>query len=87
MSAGESSAWVSKARLEQPRVVVAAHKSAGRTVVRSPSIRAPGAVPVPEPAAAGPAPSTVPAGPVRPRETASDGHHRALAAHRQAAPQ
>jgi predicted nucleic acid-binding Zn ribbon protein len=72
----ESSAWATKARLEQTRIVAAANESAGRTVVRSLRILAPGAVPEPEAA---------PAGPPRTRETASDGYRRALAAHQEAA--
>lgn len=49
-------------------------------------ILAPGSVPVPEPADVEPVPAAVPAGPVRTRETASDGYRRALAAHQEAAP-
>ncbi|MFC9117687.1 MULTISPECIES: DciA family protein [unclassified Streptomyces] len=81
----ESSAWATKARLEQTRIVAAANESAGRTVVRSLRILAPGAVPVPEPADVDPEPEAAPAGPPRTRETASDGYRRALAAHQEAA--
>ncbi|WP_335940663.1 hypothetical protein [Streptomyces sp. PTD5-9] len=49
-------------------------------------ILAPGTAPVPEPADVAPEPTAAPPGPVRTRETASDGYRRALAAHRQAAP-
>ncbi|MGW5679529.1 DciA family protein [Streptomyces sp. NPDC003860] len=82
----ESSAWATKARLEQARIVAAANASAGRTVVRGLRILAPGSVPPPAPDdVAGQAPEA-PKGPVKTRELASDGYHRALAAHRQAVP-
>ncbi|MFE6904114.1 DciA family protein [Streptomyces sp. NPDC057717] len=80
----ESAAWATKTRLEQARIIAAANESAGRMVVRSLRILAPGTVP--EPADADPEPAAVPAGPVRTRETASDGYRRALAAHQEAAP-
>ncbi|MFG3133491.1 DciA family protein [Streptomyces tendae] len=81
----ESAAWATKARLEQPRIVAAANESAGRTVVRSLRILAPGAVPVPEPVEIDPEPSAAPAGRPRTRETASDGYRRALTAHQEVA--
>ncbi|MET9847880.1 DUF721 domain-containing protein [Streptomyces ossamyceticus] len=61
----ESAAWATKLRLEQARIIAAANDSAGRTVVRSLRIQAPGAVPVPEPADVDPEPATAPAGPPR----------------------
>ncbi|MFE4674169.1 DUF721 domain-containing protein [Streptomyces sp. NPDC056721] len=82
----ESSAWATKARLERVRVIAAANKSAGRTVVRALRILPPGTVAVPEPADADPQASTAPAGPPRTRETATDGYRRTLAAHQEAAP-
>ncbi|GAA3163527.1 DUF721 domain-containing protein [Streptomyces ramulosus] len=82
----ESSAWATKTRLEQTQIIAAANDSAGRTVVRSLRILAPGAVPVPEPADVDPEPPTAPAGPQRTRETASDGYRRALAAHQAVVP-
>jgi predicted nucleic acid-binding Zn ribbon protein len=81
----ESSAWATKARLEQTRIIAAANESAGRTVVQSLRILAPGTVAVPEPADVDPEPAAAPAGPPRTRETASDGYRRALAAHQEAA--
>ena len=77
----ESSAWATKARLEQTRVVAAANKAAGRTVVRALRILPPGAAPVPGPAAAVPADPApaAPTGPVRTRETACEGYRRTLA--------
>ncbi|WP_242571656.1 DciA family protein [Streptomyces sp. NP-1717] len=45
----QSSAWATKARLEQPRIVTAANTGAGRTVVRALRILAPGPVPAPAP--------------------------------------
>ncbi|MFJ6000325.1 DciA family protein [Streptomyces sp. NPDC092370] len=83
----ESAAWATKARLEQTRIVAAANESAGRTVVRSLRILAPGAVPVPEPTDVAPAaPADAPTGPAKTRETASEGYRRALEAHREVAP-
>ncbi|MCT2546235.1 DciA family protein [Streptomyces atratus] len=84
----ESTAWATKARLEQTRIVAAANKAAGRTVVRALRILPPGAAPVPGPAAALPAdPSpAAPTGPARTRETACEGYRRALAAHQSATP-
>ncbi|MGW1597554.1 DciA family protein [Streptomyces sp. NPDC002343] len=82
----ESSAWATKTRLEQARIIAAANGLAGRTVVRALKILAPGTVPVPEPADADPEPAAAPTGPLRTRETASDGYRRAFAAHQKAAP-
>ncbi|MFF0451564.1 DciA family protein [Streptomyces sp. NPDC004609] len=67
----ESTAWATKARLEQTRVIAAANKAGGRTVVSSLRILPPGAAPVPGPAdavPADPAPAA-PTGPARTRET------------------
>lgn len=83
----ESSAWATKARLEQTRVIAAANKAAGRTVVRALRILPPGAVPAPGPADAAPADPApaAPTGPAKTRETACEGYRRALAAHQEAA--
>ncbi|MFE5901189.1 DciA family protein [Streptomyces sp. NPDC056488] len=83
----ESSAWATRARLEQTRVIAAANKAAGRTVVRALRVLAPGAVPAPAPAAAAPADPApaAPAGPAKTRETACEGYRRALAAHQEVA--
>ncbi|MCX4417857.1 DUF721 domain-containing protein [[Kitasatospora] papulosa] len=43
----ESSAWATKARLEQTRVIAARYEAAGRTVVRALRILPPGAAPAP----------------------------------------
>ncbi|WP_326594195.1 DciA family protein [Streptomyces sp. NBC_01294] len=51
----ESSAWATKARLEQARVIAAANAAAGRTVVRALRILPPGTVPAPDPADVAPA--------------------------------
>ncbi|MFE4055585.1 DciA family protein [Streptomyces sp. NPDC059096] len=83
----ESAAWATKTRLEQARVIAAANKSAGRTVVGTLRILAPGAVPAPGPAdvaPADPAPAA-PTGPAKTRETACEGYRRALAAHQKVA--
>ncbi|MCY0955044.1 DciA family protein [Streptomyces sp. H27-S2] len=84
----ESSAWATKARLEQTRVIAAANKTAGRSVVSSLRILPPGAAPVPGPADAVPVDPPAPAatGPAKTRETACEGYRRALAAHQKAAP-
>ncbi|MFJ9033104.1 DUF721 domain-containing protein [Streptomyces sp. NPDC102274] len=55
----ESSAWATKARLEQTRVIEAVNAAAGRTVVRAVRILAPGSVTAPDP----------PTPPRRPRPT------------------
>ncbi|MFE7129520.1 DUF721 domain-containing protein [Streptomyces sp. NPDC057638] len=73
----ESTAWVTKARLDQTRIIAAANKAAGRTVVRALRILTPGAAPAPGPAAtvpADPAPAAPPgvrSGPGRPRPRAT----------------
>jgi len=82
----ESPAWATKARLEQARVVAATNASAGRTVVRGLRILAPGSVPTPAPDDGVVKAPEAPKGPAKTRESASDGYHRALAAHQQAAP-
>ncbi|PWJ07932.1 DUF721 domain-containing protein [Streptomyces sp. NWU49] len=81
----ESSAWATRARLEQTRIIAASNQSAGRTVVRTLRILAPGAVPVTEPTDDGPEPEAAPVGPPRTRKTASDGYRRALATYQEAA--
>ncbi|WP_317633905.1 hypothetical protein [Streptomyces sp. A13(2022)] len=83
----EPTALVTKARLEQTRVVTAANEAAGRTVVRALRILPPGAVPAPGPADAVPAEPApaAPTGPARTRETACEGYRRVLAAHQEVA--
>ncbi|MGW6602442.1 DciA family protein [Streptomyces sp. NPDC055036] len=83
----ESSAWATKARLEQTSVIAAANKAAGRTVVRALRVLPPGAVPATGPADVTPA-DTAPAAPTgeaKTRETACEGYRRALAAHQEVA--
>ncbi|MDX2557638.1 DUF721 domain-containing protein [Streptomyces stelliscabiei] len=82
----ESSAWATKTRLEQTRIVGAANKAAGRTVVRALRILAPGSVPASEPDDSAPTGPVAPVGPAKTREASCDGYRRALAAHREAAP-
>ncbi|MDX3523728.1 DciA family protein [Streptomyces scabiei] len=83
----ESTAWATKTRLEQIRIIAAANKAAGRTVVRSLRILSPGSVPAPDPADVAPAvPADLPPGPAKTRETACEGYRRALQAHREVAP-
>ncbi|MET8746172.1 DUF721 domain-containing protein [Streptomyces sp. NPDC004728] len=80
----ESSAWATKARLEQTRVIAAANKAAGRIVVNSLRILPPGAMPAPGPAdvaAADPVPAA-PTSPAKTRKTASEGYRRTLEGHR-----
>ena len=83
-----STAWATKTRLERIRVISAANKAAGRTVVSSLRILPPGAVPAPDQANVAPADpaSTAPTGPAKTRETACEGYRHALEAHRRAAP-
>jgi hypothetical protein len=76
----ESTARVTKLRLEQTRVIEAANMSAGQTVVRALRILAPGSVPASEPADVAPSLAAWLTGPVRTRATACEGYHRMLAA-------
>ncbi|WP_446038118.1 DUF721 domain-containing protein [Streptomyces sp. SID1121] len=78
----ESSAWATKARLEQTRVIEAANKTTGHAAVRALRILPPGTVPPPGPANVTPATSK---SPMKTREDASPGFHHALAAHQVAA--
>lgn len=82
----ESAAWATKTRLEQVRIIAAANQSAGRTVIRTLRILAPGTVPVTGPSDADPKPAAAPAGPPRTRKTASDGYRRELSTRRETAP-
>ncbi|MER6160917.1 DciA family protein [Streptomyces sp. NPDC001868] len=82
----ESSAWATKLRLEQARIVAAANESAGRTVVRALRILAPGSVSVADLEDVAPQSAAVSLGPVKTRETACEGYRRALAAHQEARP-
>ncbi|MFE9454090.1 hypothetical protein [Streptomyces sp. NPDC006739] len=75
-----------KARLERTRIIAAANQSAARTVIRALRILAPGTVPVPEPTDSDPQHAAAPTGPPCNRENASDGYHRALAAHNGGSP-
>lgn len=72
----ESPAWATKARLEQTRIIATANQSAGRPVVRTLRILAPGTAAVPELVDSGPEPATAPAEPPGTRETASDDYRR-----------
>ncbi|CAK7288451.1 DciA family protein [Streptomyces misionensis] len=60
-----SAAWATKTRLEQARIIATANESAGRTVVRTLKILAPGTVPVRERADAEPEPAAAPGRPPR----------------------
>ncbi|MER5781300.1 DUF721 domain-containing protein [Streptomyces mobaraensis] len=82
----DSAAWATKTRLEQTRIIEAANTSASRTVVRALRILPPGTPPASNPP--GPvAPTTaVTTEPMKPRESASAGYRRALAAHLAAKP-
>ncbi|MFD4543592.1 DUF721 domain-containing protein [Streptomyces bauhiniae] len=82
----ESTAWATKTRLEQTRIVDAANKAAGRTVVRALRILAPGSLSASKPDDVAPTSPATPTGPAKTRKTACDGYRRALEAHRQAAP-
>ena len=82
----ESAAWATKTRLEQSRIIAAANASAGRTVVHGLRILTPGSVSAPGPDDDVLQAPEAPKAPVKTGELASDGYHRALAAHRQATP-
>lgn len=82
----ESAAWATKLRLEQARVIAAANTSAGKAVVRTLRILAPGAVPVTDPADVTQPTRTAPVGPEKTMETACEGYRQALAAHQNARP-
>lgn len=82
----ESSAWATKARLEQTRIIAAANESAGRMVVRALRILAPGSVSAPDLGDVAPQSAAAPPRPVKTRELASAGYRQALAAHQAVAP-
>ncbi|MFD6186804.1 DciA family protein [Streptomyces goshikiensis] len=81
----ETSAWATKARLEQTQIIGAANAAAGCTVVRALRILPPGAAPAPGRPNAAPALVTPPAVPVQ-RRTPPEGYRLAIEAHRAAAP-
>ncbi|MER6123031.1 DUF721 domain-containing protein [Streptomyces sp. NPDC001795] len=83
----ESAAWATKTRLEQADVIAAANRSSGRTVVRHLRILAPGSVPVQDPDDVAPEAAAASKRPMKTRELASEGYHRALAAHQAARPE
>lgn len=78
----DSSAYATQLRLVSSRIVTAANDAVGRQAVRVVRVLAVGQVSVPQPrqAVSGTA-AAVSEAPVRTRETASAGFHRALAAH------
>ncbi|MGW7467004.1 DciA family protein [Streptomyces xantholiticus] len=81
----ESPAWATKTRLETPRLIAAANAAAGRKAVQVIRILSPGPAPVasaPVAISTEPASAVVATGPVRTREKASAGYHRAINAHR-----
>ncbi|WP_307680580.1 DciA family protein [Streptomyces sp. V4I2] len=82
----ESAAWATKTRLEQAGIIAAANTSAGGTVVRHLRILASGSVPAPDLDDVVPIRRPHSRGPGETRELASDGYHRTLATHWQAAP-
>ncbi|MFJ3043864.1 DciA family protein [Streptomyces tendae] len=84
----DAPAYGTKLRWSAPKLIAAANETVPGANVRALHVLAPAAGKAgPATAAADPDPQpTAPAGPVRTRETASDGYRRALAAHRQAAP-
>ncbi|MFD3781598.1 DciA family protein [Streptomyces sp. NPDC058612] len=80
----DSTTWATKTRLEAPRIIADANRSARTDAVRTVRVLSPS--PLPAPSAAvdpDPARTPVPQGPVRTRETAAAGYHRALEAHQQ----
>ncbi|MET9725459.1 DciA family protein [Streptomyces zaomyceticus] len=75
----DSPAYATQLRLMTPGIIAAANQRAGAAAVRTIRVRQPGVAPT-TPAPAG-ATVTVPAGPMKTRETASAGFRRTLAAH------
>ncbi|MEU1516266.1 DciA family protein [Streptomyces sp. NPDC005811] len=83
----DAPAYGTKLRWSAPKLIEAANTQVPGANVRSLNVLAPASGASAVTAAAGPdLRPTMPAGAVRTRQTASDGYHRALAAHRQAAP-
>ncbi|MEU4180975.1 DciA family protein [Streptomyces sp. NPDC026589] len=80
----ESPAYATQLRLISARIITAANESTGTGTVRTIRVLPPGTAPAdrsPRPASPVPAPVT-PEAPVKTRETAADGYHQALTAHR-----
>ncbi|AVI00099.1 DUF721 domain-containing protein (plasmid) [Streptomyces sp. WAC00288] len=77
----DSPAYATQLRLMTPRIITAANEQAGAAAVRTVRVRQPGTLP----ATPAPTPASVktaePTGPVKTRETASEGFHRVLALH------
>jgi predicted nucleic acid-binding Zn ribbon protein len=75
----ESTAWATKARIEQARIIRDANKAAGKQAVRTIRVLAPGSVPASATAAdTAPVPArSAPEAPVRTRKMASAGYQRA----------
>jgi hypothetical protein len=86
--APDAPAYGTKLRWSAPKLIAAANETVPGANVRTLHVLAPASAKAgPATAAADPDPQpAAPAGPARTRETASDGYHRALTAHRQAAP-
>ncbi|MFD9240667.1 DUF721 domain-containing protein [Streptomyces sp. NPDC059556] len=86
----DAPAYGTKARWCAPRIIAAANEAVPGVNIRTVHVLAPAARTAPmatSPADADPAPRPAgPAGPVKTRETASAGYHRALEAHRAVAP-
>ncbi|MEU9083373.1 DciA family protein [Streptomyces sp. NPDC048357] len=85
----DSPAYATQLRLLGSRVVAAANDVVGLVAVRTVRVLAAGAVPAPRTASEAPVPAAVPDAPpvpVKTREMASPGFHRALAAHRAVVP-
>ncbi|MFE6270448.1 DciA family protein [Streptomyces goshikiensis] len=81
----DSTTWATKARLEASRIIADANRSTRTGAVRTVRVLSPGPLPASSAAADPDAVGTpVQEGPVRTRETAATGYHRALAAHQQA---
>ncbi|MFF5788571.1 DciA family protein [Streptomyces sp. NPDC012693] len=76
----DSPAYATQLRLMTPRIILAATEQAGAAAVRSVRVRQPGALPA-TPAPAPGKTTAEPAGPVKTRETASEGFRRVLALH------
>ncbi|BAG16862.1 MULTISPECIES: DciA family protein [Streptomyces] len=80
----ESPAYATQLRLISARIITAANETTGTGTVRTIRVLPPGTAPAdrsPLPASPVPAP-VAPGAPVKTRETAADGYHQALTAHR-----
>ncbi|MFB7031532.1 MULTISPECIES: DciA family protein [unclassified Streptomyces] len=81
----DSPAYATQLRLMTPRIIAAANEMSAAAAVRTVRVRQPGTLPAtPAPAPTAGKMAAEPAGPVKTRETASEGFRRVLALHHEA---